>query len=169
MGFRSGSRVCRVHGLRIEDPSIRPWTVHSCADRQIVGSSTACIASLDCSAGELEVANLGDSGALVVQPNGHVCLETKEQQHYFNCQMPRSAVSGDILLAVGLVNPQLSCGRGPYQLVCVPPRRSGGSAMSSQGDLPASSDKYATDVRPGDATRTPGPDLQAPGLLALVT
>eukprot|EP00439_Symbiodinium_sp_Y106_P060388 s1158_g8.t3 len=91
--------------------------------RQIVGSSTACIASLDCSAGELEVANLGDSGALVVQPNGHVCLETKEQQHYFNC---------------------------PYQLVCVPPRRSGGSAMSSQGDLPASSDKYATDVRPGD-------------------
>ncbi|CAE7621484.1 pptc7 [Symbiodinium sp. CCMP2456] len=91
--------------------------------RQIVGSSTACIASLDCSAGELEVANLGDSGALVVQPNGHVCLETKEQQHYFNC---------------------------PYQLVCVPPRRSGGSAMSSQGDLPASSEKYATDVRPGD-------------------
>lgn len=91
--------------------------------RQIVGSSTACIASLDCGAGELEVANLGDSGALVVQPNGHVCLETKEQQHYFNC---------------------------PYQLVCVPPRRSGGSAMSSQGDLPASSERYATDVRPGD-------------------
>ena len=55
-----------------------------------MGSSTACIASLDCGAGELEVANLGDSGALVVQPNGHVCLETKEQQHYFNCQMPRS-------------------------------------------------------------------------------
>ena len=49
-----------------------------------------------------------------------------------------------------------SYGQGPYQLVCVPPRRSGGSAMSSQGDLPASSERYATDVRPGDATWTPG-------------
>ncbi|CAE7357210.1 Pptc7, partial [Symbiodinium pilosum] len=90
------------------------------SSRHLVGSSTACIASLDCSAGELDVANLGDSGALVVRPNGHVCLETKEQQHYFNC---------------------------PYQLVCVPQVRAG---FMSGGDLPASSEKYSTQVRAGD-------------------
>lgn len=58
----------------------------------LIGSSTACIASLDCSSGRLRVANLGDSGAVLVR-NGGMLLETKEQQHYFNC---------------------------PYQLACVP-------------------------------------------------
>ena len=45
-----------------------------------------------------------------------VILETKEQQHYFNC---------------------------PYQLVCLPVSQRTGLAG---GDLPASSDTYSTQV-----------------------
>lgn len=89
-------------------------------DGSLMGSTTACLASLHCDKGLLDVANLGDSGALVIQPDGKVILETKEQQHYFNC---------------------------PYQLVCLPVTQRTGLAG---GDLPASSDKYTTQVRIGD-------------------
>lgn len=86
----------------------------------LVGSSTACLASLHCDRGSLDVANLGDSGALVVQPDGKTILETKEQQHYFNC---------------------------PYQLVCLPEDLRHGLAG---GDVPHSCDTYHTQVRLGD-------------------
>lgn len=89
-------------------------------DGTLMGSTTACVASLHCDKGVLDVANLGDSGALVVQRDGKVILETKEQQHYFNC---------------------------PYQLVCLPVSQRTGLAG---GDLPASSDTYTTQVRIGD-------------------
>eukprot|EP00435_Cladocopium_sp_Y103_P034981 s351_g9.t1 len=82
-------------------------------------STTACVASLHCDKGVLDVANLGDSGALVVQRDGKVILETKEQQHYFNC---------------------------PYQLVCLPVSQRTGLAG---GDLPASSDTYTTQAQQG--------------------
>ena len=36
------------------------------------GSTTACVASLHCEKGQLDVANLGDSGALVVQRDGRL-------------------------------------------------------------------------------------------------
>lgn len=39
-------------------------------DELPVGSSTACVATLRRDQGLLDVANLGDSGALVVQPDG---------------------------------------------------------------------------------------------------
>eukprot|EP00931_Biecheleriopsis_adriatica_P054715 TRINITY_DN32229_c0_g1_i1.p1 TRINITY_DN32229_c0_g1~~TRINITY_DN32229_c0_g1_i1.p1 ORF type:complete len:340 (+),score=77.96 TRINITY_DN32229_c0_g1_i1:58-1020(+) len=52
---------------------------------RLVGSSTACLASLDCTNGFLRVANLGDSGALLLRRDGSTQLETKEQQHHFNC------------------------------------------------------------------------------------
>lgn len=90
------------------------------SDASLMGSTTACVASLHCDKGVLDVANLGDSGALVVQRDGKVILETKEQQHYFNC---------------------------PYQLVCLPVSQRTGLAG---GDLPASSDTYTTQVRIGD-------------------
>jgi len=50
-----------------------------------VGSSTACVASLDRLSGELRVANLGDSGAFLVRGGGDCVLESKAQQHRFNC------------------------------------------------------------------------------------
>ena len=45
---------------------------------RLIGSSTACIVALNSSTGQMEIANLGDSGALVVQPDGTVILETKD-------------------------------------------------------------------------------------------
>eukprot|EP00913_Durusdinium_trenchii_P008761 g8227.t1 len=87
----------------------------------LVGSSTACLASLHCDRGSLDVANLGDSGALVVQPDGTLGpVSRKEQQHYFNC---------------------------PYQLVCLPEDLRHGLAG---GDVPHSCDTYHTQVRLGD-------------------
>jgi len=56
------------------------------ADGPPCGSSTACVASLDRLSGELRVANLGDSGALLVRGSSGACvLESKAQQHRFNC------------------------------------------------------------------------------------
>jgi len=48
------------------------------------GSSTACVASFDCSSGRLKVANLGDSGAIILNRDGKCVLETAPQQHGFN-------------------------------------------------------------------------------------
>jgi len=48
------------------------------------GSSTACVASFDCISGRLRIANLGDSGALVLNYSGKCKLETAPQQHAFN-------------------------------------------------------------------------------------
>jgi len=51
-----------------------------------MGSSTACVASLDRHSGELRVANLGDSGALLVKGSSGACvMESVAQQHRFNC------------------------------------------------------------------------------------
>jgi len=56
------------------------------ADGAPCGSSTACVASLNRLSGELKVANLGDSGALLVKGSSGACvLESKAQQHRFNC------------------------------------------------------------------------------------
>lgn len=55
------------------------------AERQVqCGSSTACVASLDHRSGKLDVANLGDSGALLVGRTRGCVLETTPQQHGFN-------------------------------------------------------------------------------------
>jgi len=48
----------------------------------IPGSSTACVLSV--SGNQLEAANLGDSGFLVIR-KGQLIYKTREQQHYFNC------------------------------------------------------------------------------------
>eukprot|EP00930_Biecheleria_cincta_P102710 TRINITY_DN94511_c0_g1_i1.p1 TRINITY_DN94511_c0_g1~~TRINITY_DN94511_c0_g1_i1.p1 ORF type:complete len:331 (-),score=62.34 TRINITY_DN94511_c0_g1_i1:70-1029(-) len=71
----------------------------------LIGSSTACIVCFDCDSGRLDVANLGDSGAVLHGKNGRRLLETKEQQHYFNC---------------------------PYQLACMPRSQEGDQPSSSQ-------------------------------------
>lgn len=57
-------------------------------------------------------------------------LETKEQQHYFNC---------------------------PYQLVCLPASQRTGLAG---GDLPASSDTYSTQVGLPIGSRKAFKDIQ---------
>jgi len=50
------------------------------------GSSTACVATLDCTSGSLRVANLGDSGALLFKGStGNCVMESVAQQHRFNC------------------------------------------------------------------------------------
>ncbi|KAH8286681.1 hypothetical protein KR018_009969 [Drosophila ironensis] len=51
--------------------------------RRIVGSSTACIVSLDRTTGILHTANLGDSGFMLVR-HGAVVFRSMEQQHQFN-------------------------------------------------------------------------------------
>jgi len=48
------------------------------------GSSTACVLRLDASAGELDVANLGDSGLLIIR-NGQVAFKSPPLQHFFDC------------------------------------------------------------------------------------
>jgi len=57
----------------------RLWTVPV----PVKGSATACIAQLDRNTGELSVANLGDSGLIVLR-NGSVILATEPQHHAFN-------------------------------------------------------------------------------------
>lgn len=47
------------------------------------GSATACVAQLDRRSGELSVANLGDSGFVLLRAD-EVALESKAQQHRFN-------------------------------------------------------------------------------------
>ena len=49
-----------------------------------IGSSTACIMSLDCSTGILYSANLGDSGYTIIR-NGEIIAESQTLIHYFNC------------------------------------------------------------------------------------
>jgi len=60
------------------------------------GSSTACLCSLDSSTGDLSIANLGDSGAMLVRGNTCV-LKTKEQSHFFNCpyQLTGKSLDGE--------------------------------------------------------------------------
>ncbi|CCG84015.1 protein of unknown function [Taphrina deformans PYCC 5710] len=49
-----------------------------------MGSSTACVASVGLSDGELQVANLGDSGYLIVNLAGDVIHTSKPQIYFFN-------------------------------------------------------------------------------------
>jgi protein phosphatase PTC7 len=49
----------------------------------VIGSSTACVVSLDKKKAQLHTANIGDSGFLVVR-NGALVHRSEEQQHYFN-------------------------------------------------------------------------------------
>ncbi|KAF7322972.1 Protein phosphatase [Mycena chlorophos] len=55
------------------------------ADNQVnLGSSTACILSLDAASGLLTSANLGDSGFCIVRDNA-IAYTSPVQAHYFNC------------------------------------------------------------------------------------
>lgn len=50
-----------------------------------IGSSTACVATLERHSGLLRIANLGDSGAFVIRAvDGELALESTVQQHKFN-------------------------------------------------------------------------------------
>jgi len=60
-----------------------------------LGSSTACLASLDRRSGDLKVANLGDSGALIIRgTSGECVLESHAQTHRFNCPFQLCARGG---------------------------------------------------------------------------
>lgn len=49
----------------------------------ILGSTTACLVSLDALESKVHAVNLGDSGYMIVR-DGKVLLRSQEQQHYFN-------------------------------------------------------------------------------------
>lgn len=49
-----------------------------------LGSSTACVASVDLGRGELRVANLGDSGYLILNLAGQVVHASRPQTYFFN-------------------------------------------------------------------------------------
>lgn len=49
----------------------------------LVGSTTACLVSLDTGDNRLHAVNLGDSGYMVVR-DGRILARSQEQQHYFN-------------------------------------------------------------------------------------
>ncbi|KAF7294938.1 Protein phosphatase [Mycena indigotica] len=53
-------------------------------DEVSVGSSTACILSLDASSGSLTTANLGDSGFCIYR-NSTIFYASRPQTHHFNC------------------------------------------------------------------------------------
>jgi len=84
------------------------------------GSATACLASLDRHTGLLKIANLGDSGALVIRgDSGHCVMASSAMQHTFN---------------------------QPYQLTMVTESFKG----KVTGDSPRDADLYAMEVREGD-------------------
>ena len=53
---------------------------------QLPGSTTACVARLNAAAGELEVANLGDSGLLLFR-DGELIFQTPVLQHFWDCPL----------------------------------------------------------------------------------
>lgn len=57
--------------------------IESKQNRQLVGSSTACIILFHHDTNLLHTANLGDSGFLVIR-NNKVIHKSQDQQHYFN-------------------------------------------------------------------------------------
>lgn len=69
------------------------------------GSCTACVARIDEAAGRLQALNLGDSGVRVFRPSPptdigssdvlHLELESRAQQHYFNCPLQLGGGSTD--------------------------------------------------------------------------
>merc|ERR1712130_25042 len=58
--------------------------IHKSQNYRLLGSSTAVCISIDKKSNSLSVANLGDSGFLVLR-EGKVLLRSKEQVHRFNC------------------------------------------------------------------------------------
>lgn len=48
------------------------------------GSATACVLRMDPSTGELDAANLGDSGFLIIR-NGEIVFQSPALQHFFDC------------------------------------------------------------------------------------
>lgn len=111
------------------------------------GSSTACVASLDRLSGDLRIANLGDSGALLVRARSGDCvLESKAQVHRFNC---------------------------PYQLCChgggdAPGRADIYTTRAEPGDLLVlATDGFLDNVSAEMATRTAAALLdKEPGVIA---
>jgi protein phosphatase PTC7 len=53
---------------------------------QLPGSATACVLRLDGRTGQLDAANLGDSGFLVVR-DGALHFQSPAQQHFFDCPL----------------------------------------------------------------------------------
>eukprot|EP00128_Syssomonas_multiformis_P009263 Colp12_sorted_trinity150504_noHs@13380 len=73
------------------------------SEKQVAaGSATACLATFDKKTHKLTVANLGDSGLMVVR-KGKVIHKTKEQQIYFNAPF-QLAVMPDHLKAGAILN-----------------------------------------------------------------
>lgn len=114
-----------------------------CSDTETIGSCTAVLASFDRASAHVRVANLGDSGALVVRSDrvrhcplasmsclrltpAQVMLRTGEQQHYFNA---------------------------PYQLASV------GGRSGQLADVPASADVYSVPRRAAGGRAPPAAHL----------
>jgi protein phosphatase PTC7 len=66
------------------------------------GSSTACVITLNNY--NLDFANLGDSGFLLVRPPSNVIFRTTEQQHAFNTPYQLSYVSGRFAKETGFIS-----------------------------------------------------------------
>lgn len=80
------------------EPSLSPKEVMQRAYdaptvKKVVGTSTACIAAVRGTT--VHVANLGDSGAMLVR-DGMVAHRTREQQHSFNCPYQLGTDSNDV-------------------------------------------------------------------------
>lgn len=104
-------------------------------DNAPTGSSTACVASLDRQSGFLRVANIGDSGAMLIRSvlgkqasrddsgrrggSVDIVLETEEHVHSFNC---------------------------PYQLMLIP----GGNGRVREGDPVSCHKRYEMEAKDGD-------------------
>lgn len=54
-----------------------------------LGSSTACVASVDLNQGELRVANLGDSGYIIVDSIGNLVHASKAQTYCKSWPLPQ--------------------------------------------------------------------------------
>ncbi|XP_067952009.1 protein phosphatase PTC7 homolog [Watersipora subatra] len=82
----SCSRLVEVGRFKSNDPSKlleEAYEESAMHKNAAMGSTTACIVSLDTADGQLHTVNLGDSGYLVVR-DGKILERSQEQQHYFN-------------------------------------------------------------------------------------
>lgn len=80
-------------------------TSYSSMDPRIIGSTTACIISVDLLNSKFFYSNLGDSGFMLIR-NGTMVQRTEDQLHGFNCPYQLGKGSSDLPIhaAVGAVD-----------------------------------------------------------------
>jgi len=114
----------QYQNLKIQTPTVpvyHPKQLMESAEAQIhltsiKGSSTACIASIHGVDRMLYIANLGDSGVIVLRHKHGVVFRTNEQEHYLGCPYQLGHFEGADTAAAAQVS-NLKLARGDLVVV----------------------------------------------------